>query len=43
VLIEFPSNEDAKAWYGSDAYQEIAQHRWASSDAAVIMIAGIPD
>jgi uncharacterized protein (DUF1330 family) len=43
VLIEFPSNEDAKAWYGSDAYQEIAKHRWASSDAVVILIAGMPD
>lgn len=43
VLIEFPSNEDAKAWYESEAYQAIAQHRWASSDAVVIMIAGVPD
>ena len=42
VLIEFPSNENAKAWYDSDAYQEIAQHRWASSDAVVIMIEGLP-
>jgi uncharacterized protein (DUF1330 family) len=43
VLIEFPSNEDAKAWYESEAYQEIAQHRWASSDAVLIMIAGLTD
>jgi len=43
VLIEFPSNEDAKAWYESDAYQKIAQDRWASSDAVLIMIAGLAD
>ena len=41
VLIEFPSNEDAKAWYGSDAYQNIAQHRWASSDGVLIMVEGL--
>ena len=43
VLIEFPSNEEAKAWYESEAYQAIAQHRWASSDATVIMIEGLAD
>ena len=43
VLIEFPSTEDARAWYESEAYQAIAQHRWASSDAVLIMIAGVPD
>ena len=43
VLIEFPSNEEAMAWYESEAYQAIAQHRWASSDAVVIMIEGMAD
>jgi uncharacterized protein (DUF1330 family) len=43
VLIEFPTHEDAMAWYESEAYQEIVKHRWASSDAVVIMIEGLQD
>ena len=41
VLIEFPSTKDAKGWYESDAYQELAKHRWASSTADLILIVGL--
>jgi uncharacterized protein (DUF1330 family) len=41
VLIEFPSAQSAKAWYFSDAYQELADHRWGASFANVVLLEGI--
>jgi uncharacterized protein (DUF1330 family) len=41
VLIEFPSQDDALAWYRSDEYQELAKHRFASSDGNVVLIRGV--
>ena len=40
-LIEFPTTEDANAWYESDEYQALAVHRKASSDANIILINGL--
>ena len=31
-LIEFPSKTAADAWYRSEAYQALAQHRFAASE-----------
>lgn len=42
VLIAFPSRDDAMAWYRSDAYQQLAQHRFAASDADIVLIQGLP-
>ncbi|MEH6557549.1 MAG: DUF1330 domain-containing protein [Oceanicoccus sp.] len=41
VLVEFPSNEDANAWYYSEQYQMLAQHRFASSSANIVSIQGL--
>ena len=41
VLIEFPSEEDAMDWYTSEEYQRLAKHRFASSEADIILIHGI--
>ncbi|MEM7097497.1 MAG: DUF1330 domain-containing protein [Pseudomonadota bacterium] len=41
VLISFPSNADAQAWYQSAAYQEIAKHRYAASNSQVVFLNGI--
>ena len=38
VLASFPSAEAAKAWYESDEYQTLAQHRFAASSANLIMV-----
>ena len=32
VLLEFPSDEEAKAWYYSDEYQDLVKHRFAASN-----------
>lgn len=42
VLIEFPSAEAAHAWYDSDAYQNLARHRFSASRGNVILIQGLP-
>ena len=41
VLIEFPSEQDARAWYESEEYQAIAQHRFASSEGNLAMVKGL--
>jgi uncharacterized protein (DUF1330 family) len=40
VLLEFPSEERAMAWYHSPEYQSLAQHRFAASDANIVLIKG---
>ena len=41
VMIEFPSREDARAWYDSDAYQALAQHRFAASVGNIALVEGL--
>ena len=40
VLLEFPSEEKANAWYLSEEYQAIAEHRRAASTANLVLIQG---
>jgi len=41
VLVEFPSMEDARRCYNSDAYQEALSYSGRSSDRDVILLEGI--
>ncbi len=41
VIIEFPSEEASLNWYQSDAYQALAQHRFAASNANISIIKGL--
>ena len=41
VLLEFPSEAQARQWYQSPEYQALAQHRFASADANVVMVKGL--
>ena len=43
VLIEFPDDVSAMAWYGSEEYQRLAQHRMASSEGRVVLIKSFDD
>ncbi len=38
VLLQFRTREDADAWYNSEAYQALAQHRFAASEANIALI-----
>lgn len=42
VIIEFPSRDEAMAWYQSEDYQALAQHRFAASVAHIALVAGLP-
>ena len=41
VILEFENEEKALAWYHSDEYQTLAQHRFASSEANISMVRGL--
>ncbi len=41
VLIAFPTSEDAHAWIDSEAYQSLAQHRFAAAESHVVLVGGL--
>lgn len=41
VILSFPTMAEAKAWYGSAAYQEAAQHRFKGATYRVVVVEGI--
>jgi hypothetical protein len=41
VVAEFPSIEDARAWYDSPAYQEVAQHRFRGAVCRGLIVEGV--
>lgn len=41
VLFAFPSVEDARAWYYSDAYQAAAKHRHAGARYRGFVVEGV--
>lgn len=41
VILEFPSMEAARAYYGSAAYQEAVQHRFLAADYRVFIVEGV--
>jgi uncharacterized protein (DUF1330 family) len=40
VVVEFPSREIAEAWYNSEAYQAIIQHRTDNSTGSLALVDG---
>jgi uncharacterized protein (DUF1330 family) len=43
VMIGFPGIEQARAWWNSPAYQEIAPLRSRNMEGDIIMVDGVPD
>ncbi|MET0330928.1 MAG: DUF1330 domain-containing protein [Dyella sp.] len=41
VILRFPSMDEARAWYGSPAYQEAKAHRLQGGDYHLFLIEGI--
>ena len=41
VVAEFPSVEEARAWYDSPAYQEAAQHRFRGAAYRGLIVEGV--
>lgn len=40
IVLEFPSVEDANAWYFSDAYQAAVKLRLAAADCSGVIVSG---
>jgi len=41
VVLEFPSYEEAKAWYHSPLYQEAVRHRFAGATSHTVLVQGV--
>jgi uncharacterized protein (DUF1330 family) len=41
IIVQFPTVEDAKAWYGSPEYQAAAPHRQRAGDYRVMIVEGL--
>jgi uncharacterized protein (DUF1330 family) len=41
VLIEFPSNESAKAWYRDPEYQPLIKYRQTGSKLDLMLVEGL--
>jgi len=41
VVLQFPTMEDAKAWYNSPNYQAAAQHRKKGADYRAMIVQGL--
>ena len=42
VMIEFPSMENARAWYESREYQEVLPIRLSANEDRMVMFEGLP-
>jgi uncharacterized protein (DUF1330 family) len=43
VILEFPSFDQAMAWYDSDDYRECATIRWDSATSSLFVVEGIEE
>jgi uncharacterized protein (DUF1330 family) len=43
VVIEFPSAERARAWYGSETYAQALAHRDAALERRLTLVEGLPE
>jgi uncharacterized protein (DUF1330 family) len=41
VILEFPTLEDARAWYDSPAYAEAREHRFKGAEYRALLVEGI--
>jgi uncharacterized protein (DUF1330 family) len=41
VILEFPSFEEAKAWYDSPAYREVREYRFRGADYRAVIVEGV--
>jgi uncharacterized protein (DUF1330 family) len=40
VVLEFPTFDEAKAWYESPAYRQVRQHRFRGADYRAVIVEG---
>src|SRR5262245_42695194 len=41
VILEFPTFDEAKAWYDSPAYRKVREHRYKGADYRAVIVQGV--
>ena len=41
VIVEFPTFDEAKAWYDSPGYTDVRQHRLRGADYRAVIVEGV--
>ena len=41
VIVEFPTAEEAKAWYDSPAYRQVRMHRFRGAEYSCVLVQGV--
>ena len=41
VILEFPTFDEAKAWYDSPAYRQVREHRYKGADYSAVIVQGV--
>jgi uncharacterized protein (DUF1330 family) len=41
IMLEFPSFDEAKAWYNNPVYQAACEHRFKGADYRAIIVEGV--
>ena len=41
IILEFPTFDEAKAWYDSPAYRAAPEHRFKGADYRVVIVEGV--
>jgi uncharacterized protein (DUF1330 family) len=41
VVLEFPSNDTANAWYNSPSYRQVREHRFKGAQFRVTLVQGV--
>lgn len=41
VILEFPTFDEAKAWYDSPAYREVRENRFRGADYRAVIVEGV--
>jgi uncharacterized protein (DUF1330 family) len=41
AILQFPTFEEAKAWYDSPAYREACEHRYQGADYRAVIVEGL--
>ncbi len=41
AILQFPTFDEAKAWYDSPAYREVREHRYKGADYRAVIVQGV--
>lgn len=42
TIVEFPTMDDARAWYGSPEYERVKPIRLENAESSMVLVEGLP-